>query len=120
LFFFARGIYRESTPNSLWLSARRSHDLTLALGPHDLTLAGHQVRDSLQYVDFAPPPSWPPWTQYVYRPGVALRDCGFSDEGKRSGSGGGEDAEDGEARGSGGGGGARGLRSVLVAQVYVL
>jgi len=30
------------------------------------------LTDSLQYVDFEPPPAWPLWVRYCYRPGVAL------------------------------------------------
>ncbi|KAG8458478.1 hypothetical protein KFE25_004356 [Diacronema lutheri] len=30
------------------------------------------LTDSLQYIDFVPPPAWPPWMKFVYRPGVAL------------------------------------------------
>jgi hypothetical protein len=30
------------------------------------------LADSLQYIDFEPPPGWPPWARFVYRPGVAL------------------------------------------------
>lgn len=35
-----------------------------------------EVEDVLQYVDFEPPPHWPDWTRFVYRPGVALRNLG--------------------------------------------
>jgi len=30
------------------------------------------LRDKLQYVNFEPPPGWPTWTLYSYRPGVCL------------------------------------------------
>lgn len=34
--------------------------------------SGTYLADKLQYVDFDPPPGWPTWTTYSYRPGVCL------------------------------------------------
>jgi hypothetical protein len=33
---------------------------------------GGHVGDKLQYTNFVPPPGWPDWSRYCYRPGVSL------------------------------------------------
>lgn len=46
---------------------------TLLARPEGTCADGCLLLDSLQYIDFSPPPVWPAWVRFVYRPGVALR-----------------------------------------------
>ena len=44
----------------------------------------NHVGDTLQYTHFVPPPGWPDWSRYCYRPGVSLLRLESENEGEET------------------------------------
>lgn len=81
-FFTPWGEVHAYFPDGTFCFDRAEQSTGYVRGLRQVSVEGENemVADSLQYIDFEPPPTWPDWTRYIYRPGVLARRPDPADE----------------------------------------